>query len=206
MAHVDTGTPPPAKVRKDDEGLRAQGTFSALMRAMAEPGRIEKLLIPPAVPEALPRGLAAVAVTLADFETPLWLDDQLASSDDVTRFLRFATGAPIVDDPAKAAFALVLRATALPPFNLFSNCSDAYPDRSVTIVTEVQNWAAKQRFELTGPGIGTTRSFSAGPLPGDFETRMSENRALFPRGVDLILTSGDQVVALPRSTRLRRMP
>ena len=203
MANVEAGTPPPAGAGREDEGLRAQRTVTALRRAMAEPGMIEKLEIPAGVPAALPRGLAAVAVTLADFETPLWLDEQLASAPEVARYLRFATGAPIVEDPARAAFALVSRATAMPPFTWFSTGSDAYPDRSVTIVTEVQTWAAMHRFELKGPGIATTRSFAAGPLPGDFETRMAENRALFPRGVDLIMTSGDEVLALPRSTHLR---
>jgi alpha-D-ribose 1-methylphosphonate 5-triphosphate synthase subunit PhnH len=203
MANADAGTPPPAAAVTDDEGLRAQRTFNGLMRAMAEPGLIEKLVIPPGVPEALPGGLAAVAVTLADFETPLWLDEQLGSADEVTRYLRFATGTPIVGDPARAAFALVTRASAMPPFTWFSAGSDAYPDRSVTIVTEVQTWAAMQRFELTGPGIATARSFAAGPLPGDFENRMAHNGALFPRGIDLIMTSGDEVMALPRSARLR---
>ena len=205
MANAEAGTPPPARAGKDDEGLRAQRLFNALMRAMAEPGLIEKLAIPPGVPEALPRGLAAVAVTLADFETPLWLDEQLGSADGVTRYLRFATGAPIVEDPARAAFALVSQAAAMPPFDCFSAGSDAYPDRSVTIVTEVQTWAAMQRFELTGPGIATARSFAAGPLPADFEKRMAENRSLFPRGVDLVITFGDEVMALPRSTCLREI-
>jgi alpha-D-ribose 1-methylphosphonate 5-triphosphate synthase subunit PhnH len=205
MANAEAGTPPPAGAGRDDEGLRAQRSFNALMRAMAEPGLIEKLAIPPGVPEALPRGLAAVAVTLADFETPLWLDEQLGSAAEVTRYLRFATGAPIVEDPARASFALVCRATAMPPFDCFSAGSDAYPDRSVTIVTEVQTWAAMQRFELTGPGIATVRSFAAGPLPADFEKRMAENQSLFPRGVDLVITSGDEVMALPRSTCLREI-
>jgi alpha-D-ribose 1-methylphosphonate 5-triphosphate synthase subunit PhnH len=62
-----------------------------------------------------------------------------------------------------------------------------------------------QRFELTGPGIATARSFAAGPLPADFEKRMAENRSLFPRGVDLVITSGDEVMALPRSTCLREI-
>ncbi|MAJ93427.1 MAG: carbon-phosphorus lyase subunit PhnH, partial [Rhodospirillaceae bacterium] len=29
-----------------------------------------------------------------------------------------------------------------------------------------------------------------------------EQNAVFPRGVDILFTSGDRVVALPRSTRL----
>ena len=60
------------------------------------------------------------------------LDEQLASAPEVARYLRFATGAPIVEDPARAAFALVSRATAMPPFTWSSTGSDAYPVASFT--------------------------------------------------------------------------
>jgi alpha-D-ribose 1-methylphosphonate 5-triphosphate synthase subunit PhnH len=46
-------------------------------------------------------------------------------------------------------------------------------------------------------------SFSAQPLPPDFQARLAANRALFPRGVDLILVSPDAVAALPRSVALQ---
>jgi alpha-D-ribose 1-methylphosphonate 5-triphosphate synthase subunit PhnH len=36
-------------------------------------------------------------------------------------------------------------------------------------------------------------------LPADLHDRLVANRALFPRGVDLILVSANSVAALPRS-------
>jgi len=48
------------------------------------------------------------------------------------------------------------------------------------------------------------QSFSAQPLPQDFQTRIAANRALFPRGVDVILVSPNAVAALPRSVASTR--
>ena len=69
MANVEVGTPPPAGAGRDDEGLRAQRTFTALMRAMAEPGMIEKLAIPPGVPEVM-WGIVAVGWLLSFWREP----------------------------------------------------------------------------------------------------------------------------------------
>ena len=43
---------------------------------------------------------------------------------------------------------------------------------------------------------------SASPLPADFVARMRANRALFPRGVDIILASVAKLAALPRSVHV----
>ena len=39
-------------------------------------------------------------------------------------------------------------------------------------------------------------------LPDDMSERLEANRSLFPRGVDLLLVSADQIAALPRSVRV----
>ena len=44
----------------------------------------------------------------------------------------------------------------------------------------------------------------AAPLPDDLPARLAANRALFPRGVDLILVAADEVAALPRSVQLAK--
>ncbi len=204
MAKTDRDATGATPAGSNAESLRAQRTFTALMRVMSEPGRIEKMDAPAGIPGALPAGLATVACALADFETPLWLDPHLAGNEAVARYLRFQTGAPLVADAGKASFALVSNAEELPPFDHFALGSQDYPDRSATIVMEVQSFASATRYDLTGPGIETSRSFAPGPLPADFEDRMNANRALFPRGVDLILTSKGEVASLPRSTRVRR--
>jgi len=95
-----------------------------------------------------------------------------------------------------------LIAAAMPPFETFSLGSLEYPDRSTTLVIQVASFDQDNELVLSGPGIAGTIGFSARPLPGDFRARLIGNRALFPRGVDLIVLSEDAVAALPRSIRI----
>ena len=90
-----------------DPVLDAQRVFRGVMEALARPGSLQPLADLPEVPAPLTPELAAIALALADADAPLWLDAPLAGAPAVAEFLRFHTGAPIVKDPAEAAFALV---------------------------------------------------------------------------------------------------
>jgi alpha-D-ribose 1-methylphosphonate 5-triphosphate synthase subunit PhnH len=59
-------------------------------------------------------------------------------------------------------------------------------------------------LSLSGPGIAARTTLAAEPLPLDFRDRLSANRALFPRGIDVILVSPEAVAALPRSVVAER--
>src|ERR1700755_389424 len=83
----------------------AQSTFRKVMDAMARPGTIQTIAPTAGAPEQLAQAAAAIALTLFDHDTPIWLDAALAS-DKVTQWLRFNTGCPIVADQSQAAFAL----------------------------------------------------------------------------------------------------
>ncbi len=83
----------------------AQGTFRAVMNAMARPGSIQPVAGLAGAPAPLSPTAAAIAVALADYETPLWLDPALAAAPDVGAWLTFHTGARIIAEPARAAFA-----------------------------------------------------------------------------------------------------
>ena len=105
-----------------------------------------------------------------------------------------------VGSPGSAA--LIADAARAPPFDAFCLGTAEYPDRSTTLVLEVQALGQGRRLSLSGPGIADVVSFAAAPLPLDLGERLLANRALFPRGVDLILVAPDAVVALPRSVRV----
>ncbi|MDQ0509730.1 phosphonate C-P lyase system protein PhnH [Ancylobacter amanitiformis] len=182
----------------DDPVFDAQASFRAAMWALARPGRVERLdarLAPPAplLPEA-----AALALALCDYETPIWLDAPLAAAPAVGAFLRFHTGAPIVEEPGAARFALIADPRGLNDFTAFPQGSPDYPDASVTLILQVESFG-KSDLVLEGPGIKGTAGFGAAPLPVDFVARMAANRALFPRGVDLLLAGAGGVAGLPRS-------
>jgi alpha-D-ribose 1-methylphosphonate 5-triphosphate synthase subunit PhnH len=104
----------------------------------------------------------------------------------------------------QAAFAFIADPVHAPAFDGFSLGTPEYPDRSATLVLQVEGFGTGQRLLLSGPGIADMQSFSAQPLPPDFQTRIAANRALFPRGVDIIVVSPHAVAALPRSVASTR--
>ena len=186
----------------NDPALASQAVFRTVMEAMARPGLPRPLDSKLAAPPPLSAAAAAVALTLLDYETPFWLDPALAAAGEVARWLTFRTGAPQTADSAAAAFAFVAEPLKMPAFDAFSPGSIEYPDRSTTLVVQVAAFDRGEALALAGPGIAGRRSFMASPLPEDFRARLAANRALFPRGIDLILASAHAVAALPRSLRL----
>lgn len=177
----------------------SQAAFRAAMEAMARPGEI-KTMRGIAAPSPLAPAAAALIQSLADYETPIWLDGKL-NVPAVIEWIRFHTGAPIVDDKRAASFALIADPIRMPDFTQFALGNEEYPDRSTTLIVQVERFRGEV-IQIDGPGIKGRRSFAAEPLPDDFAARFSANRELFPRGVDLVLVVGDEIVALPRSVQI----
>ena len=185
-----------------DKVLAAQSTFRSVMDAMARPGTVQRIQAVSGVPTPMMRGAAAIALTLFDQDTPVWLDSRLAATMDVAKWIKFHTSAPVIADPAICAFAVVADAAALPSFEQFAFGSGEYPDRSTTIILQVASLTEGPAYELRGPGIdGATILRAAIGVP-DLLDRLALNASLFPRGIDLVLVSGESIVALPRTTRL----
>jgi len=78
-----------------DKVLSAQSTFRSVMDAMARPGSVQRIVPGAGTPDRMMRGTAAIALTLFDHDTPLWLDARMSESSDVTKWLKFHTGAPV---------------------------------------------------------------------------------------------------------------
>lgn len=184
-----------------DSVAGSQAVFRVAMNAMARPGRcltIEAGLTPP---RPLAAASAALLLTLCDFETAVWLDPPLAGEASIPEYIRFHTGARLVASPAEAAYAVVSDTARMPPLASFAQGTPDYPDRSGTLVLQVDVLAARG-WRLEGPGIAGHTRFSASPLPGDFAGQMRANRRRFPCGIDIFFTTGSEIAALPRSTRL----
>jgi len=180
----------------------SQAVFRSVMDAMARPGNIVATGGLARAPQPLGLAAAAVALTLLDYETPVWLDPALAQSPEIAAWLRFHTGAPLTDDPRQAAFGFIADPPQMPQFEAFCQGSMEYPDRAATLVLQVERLSDSGGLCLSGPGIRGSRALSASPLPADFAARMRANRALFPRGLDIILASATMVAALPRSVHV----
>ena len=182
--------------------LGAQEAFRALMDALANPGQPQALGHDLQHAPGLAPELAAVALTMCDHDTLVWLDPVLAASEGIVAWLRFQTGAPITADATAAAFALVASPEQLPRLDSFALGIDEYPDRSTTIALALPSLAGGPMLTLRGPGIKTTQTIAPAGLPESFVEQWTDNRELFPRGVDLLLVADGQVIGLPRTTRI----
>jgi alpha-D-ribose 1-methylphosphonate 5-triphosphate synthase subunit PhnH len=185
-----------------DKVLSAQTTFRSVMDAMARPGSVQRIAAPAGMPSGMMPGAAAIALTLFDHDTPLWLDASMSRTPDVAKWLKFHTGAPVVSEASVCAFALVGHAAALPPLDRFSFGTNEYPDRSTTLVLQVRSLTQGQALELRGPGIDGVTALRAAIQPADLVERLAINAAVFPLGIDVVLVADDAVVAIPRTTRL----
>lgn len=179
-----------------DPVLGAQATFRRLLEAIAHPGRI--VIAPgglPAHPAPLLAPAYAAALTLLDFETPLWVDPSLATPA-VIDSLRLHCGCPIVPQ-AKARFALLAGPGG--PLAAFDQGTPEYPDRSATLIWQVESLESGRGVRLTGPGIRTSTRLHVEGLAADFWAQWGMNHRQFPLGVDVMLVTENQLAALPRS-------
>ncbi len=184
-----------------DPVFAAQEVFRASMDALARPGRPQRFAALAAPPAPLTAGLGALLLTLCDHDTPVWLDPELAAAPAIAAWIGFHCGAPLVASPHEAAFAVLSSVAQLPPLESFAQGSDEYPDRSTTLLLATADSAAVP-CRLRGPGIPGVLEATL-PLPGaDFRAQWAENRARFPRGVDLLLVGDGSVIGLPRSCRI----
>lgn len=182
--------------------LSAQAIFRSVMDAMARPGSVHHLEPVTGAPAPMMRGTAAIAMTLFDHDTPVWLDPAMAATPDVGKWLKFHTSAPVVGDPSISSFALIGDAAKLPKLDCFALGSSEYPDRSTTLILQVASLTHGPAVELSGPGIDGVAMLQAVLQPPDLVAQLAINHELFPRGIDVVLVADDAVVAIPRTARL----
>jgi alpha-D-ribose 1-methylphosphonate 5-triphosphate synthase subunit PhnH len=184
-----------------DKVLSAQSTFRSVMGAMARPGSAQRVRAASGMPFPMMQGAAAIALTLFDHDTPVWLDGAMSARPDVAKWLKFHTGVPVIADTSVCSFAVIGDAKLLPPLDRFALGSNEYPDRSTTLILQVDGITSGPAYELTGPGIDGTAVLQA-TIPGNLLEQLAINATLFPRGIDVVLVHDDAIVAIPRTTRL----
>ncbi|QDO97494.1 phosphonate C-P lyase system protein PhnH [Ferrovibrio terrae] len=184
----------------DDPVQQSQQAFRALLDAMARPGRVVTVETETGHPDGLSPALAAALLTLADLDTPVWLGPGF-DTDAVRTWLRFHSGAPLAAKPDQAAFA-VLDAAQMPALETFSFGTDESPERGATLLVQVQSLGGPSLMTWRGPGIKDSISMSFCGLDQSLWRQRAALSIEFPRGVDLYLGCGRDLVALPRSTAI----
>lgn len=179
----------------------SQACFRTILEAMSSPGRILSMPVKPGCPSGLNISTVSVCLTLADLDTPLWLDAG-ATTSEIKDYLQFHCGLPIVSDPKQAAFALGVDLQSFPALSSFHPGTPEYPDRSATLFLQVEGLQQGQGVTFSGPGIKSTHRLSIQGLPAGFWEQWSVNRSCYPLGVDILFVCGDLICGLPRTTKV----
>jgi alpha-D-ribose 1-methylphosphonate 5-triphosphate synthase subunit PhnH len=187
-----------------DPARDSQSVFRQILNATAYAGRIETVDLPIAPPAGLSVAAGVAALTLLDMDVDLWLSASLR--DGLTPWLRFHCGCPVVaGDRLDAAFALLARGDECPPLDTARLDDPERPDISTTLIVECEALSGGRPLRATGPGIKDEILIAPLGLPGGLLEERNALRSLLPLGVDLYLTAGSQIMALPRTTRIEEM-
>ncbi|TVQ97180.1 MAG: phosphonate C-P lyase system protein PhnH [Desulfovibrionales bacterium] len=182
----------------------AQATFRVLLEAMSRPGKRLSVPVQPEVFHGFPDAALSVLLSLADFDTPIWLSDDHRKAV-LREFLTFHCGCPVVEQPSEAVFGLVHADINPEMLGKFNPGLPEYPDRSATIVVVAESLETGNGSMIQGPGVRDQAVIRvAGTLPG-FWKYVAANSAMFPQGVDFIFVGDGEMVCLPRSVMVREV-
>lgn len=178
-----------------DAPVQSARAFREILEAMARPGTIRQVAgARPPAPVSVAAGVALLV--LCDPTTGLHLAGA-ADCPALRDWVAFHIGAPLVA-AEDADFALGTW-EALQPVSRFRIGQPDYPDRSATLIVELDR-LVNHGPALAGPGIELATWLN---LPETAAFRA--NRAQFPLGFDCLFTAGDRAAALPRSTRVENL-
>ena len=99
------------------------------------------------------------------------------------------------------AFAVADERISSEQLNALSAGSAVAPETSATLIVQVSGLSGGRMLRLTGAGIAEERMI-APQLPECLIHELTERPHPFPLGVDLILTCGERLLAIPRTTQV----
>ncbi|MFW5900169.1 MAG: phosphonate C-P lyase system protein PhnH [Halodesulfurarchaeum sp.] len=170
-----------------------RSTFRALCEAMSRPGTIQQTPTAPAD--------HAVVATLVDHEVSFYTAD--------TELRETLASQGRLDD-AKPETADIVHSHGVPPWTVtdLTRGSLVEPSEGATVIYRVDGLSSTDtdREELTtitlsGPGVQDTRSVAVG-LPDEELREIAAAQSTYPRGIEVIFTAADRLVAVPRSAEM----
>ncbi|NEQ98675.1 MAG: phosphonate C-P lyase system protein PhnH [Cyanothece sp. SIO2G6] len=176
----------------------AQRTFRALLDALARPGMLQPT---PALtaPLGLTPSCAAACLTLLDLETQVWLQPQMPEA--VRAWLLFHTGCRFTADPQMADFAVISDVATAPDLDQFCFGTPEYPEASTSLLIQLSVLTGGQKVTLQGPGILEAIAIYP-PFPPEFWTQWQAMTTDYPLGLDVWCFAENQILGLPRTSRL----
>jgi alpha-D-ribose 1-methylphosphonate 5-triphosphate synthase subunit PhnH len=176
---------------------QAQQCFRHIAQALAEPGLVEHIALVESM-EALDAASHASALTLLDSDTPIWISPELDSAA-LRRHLIFHCACPIVEQPEEAQF-VFMGANDTAVLSHLDVGTDRDPEFSCTVFLQVPSLQSGTTTTWSGPGIQHSRDVQL-PMSAEFWQQRDAITA-FPRGVDICFVAGQDMMGLPRSTRV----
>ena len=173
--------------------------FRKIVKAMSEPG---SLVTVPNVSglESISSATAATLLTLTSHTTPLFIDPRIGNPL-LLRTLCLHTNVPIATTLEEAYFVLLSGNPFSYDLMALSCGSEVEPEKSTTVIVEVDGMHDGPCLKLPGPGIKTHRIISP-RLPGSVMNYLCNRPHAFPTGLDFLFTSGKKLFAIPRSTHV----
>ena len=184
----------------DEPVFQSGAVFRAVLDAMARPGLIQDCPVLPDAPDGLDPVAFAVILTLCDPDTPVWLSPACDAPAARTN-IAFHTGAPVVDEPGAAHFAVLDIAEAQSALAGLSVGTPEYPDRSATAIILTRTLTKDGGASLSGPGVDGRTRLSVGDGDAGFWTALARKANQFPLGIDVILAGPGRLAAIPRSSK-----
>lgn len=166
---------------------RTNTAFEEMMWALSRPGLVRRL---PA------SGLAVMAESLLDGECSFHVVDDPEFAQSLTR-----SGARAVSmDEADYVFTTIETEDKVAALSSLRIGTLAYPDEAATLIAPAR-FGVGQGLRLTGPGIKGSVTIALDGIDPSF-WRMRERAIRYPLGFDIYLVDGDDVIGLPRSTKI----
>lgn len=185
-----------------DPVFDSQSVFRTILDALARPGRIASMPCDPlTTPDGLNPAAASICLCLLDPSTCLWLDSGVGNSE-IQAFLKFHSGCSIVSDPQAASFAILSDIARISDVHTFNQGTPEYPDRSTTVIVQVDDLAEGTGTTLTGPGIERERRLDVAGFTDEGWRTLAMNNAQYPLGVDILFAADTRLAGLPRSVRI----
>ncbi|CAI0944990.1 phosphonate C-P lyase system protein PhnH [Serratia liquefaciens] len=178
---------------------QSQQAFRLILKALSEPGHVVTLQGGPAW-DTLNAASTAALLTLADQETPIQLSPQLESEQVLTN-IRFHSGAPRAPQVEEVCFALFDTQLQAADLQALPHGSEISPEFSTTVIVQLASLEQGTALRLTGPGIEHQRII-APQLPPALLDYLLNRPQRFPLGLDFLLTCGERLLALPRTTHV----
>lgn len=175
-----------------------QQVYRQLVNVSSRPGHIEVINEEVKNYSTFSDAALLVSMTLFDNEITYFSDDKTMSKE-----LKVLTGGVPNEDYTKVDFIVLKEADLQTAY--FTDVKHGVlisPEKSATLLIEVDSIGEGNHYQLTGPGIKETTDLQLS-LSNDWLTLRNDICKEFPIGIDLILTDqNNNVVMIPRTTKV----